>query len=132
MGLRAGWGLEMEPEVEASSCSSGVWGLLSHLAPGPLEPTCSCLGPSLRGVSKCTAGNPDLQMGRVAVITLAWQDSPGHLALAGSQACVRSLPAAPGAGWHWACGLDPQPLVLPPLLQVLGNWGQQGGALGRD
>lgn len=132
MGLRAGWGLQMEPEVEASSRPSGVWGLLSHLAPGPLEPTCSCLGPSLRGVSKCTVGNPDLQMGRVAVITLAWQDSPGHLALAGSQACVRSLPVAPGAGWRWAHGSDLQPLVLPPPLQGLGHRGQQGGALGRD
>ena len=62
MGLRAGLGLEMEPEVVASSCFSGVWGLPSHLAPGPLELTSSCLGPSRRGVSKCTAGNPGLQM----------------------------------------------------------------------
>lgn len=132
MGLRAGWGLEMEPEVAASSCFSGVWGLLSHLALGPLELASSCLGPSPRGVSKCTAGNPDLQMGRVAVITLAWQDSPGHLALAGSQACVRSLPTAPQADWCWARGSDLQPLALPPPLQVLGHRGQQGGALGRD
>ena len=132
MGLRVGWGLETEPEVAASSCFSGVWGLLSHLAPGPLELTSSCLGPSWRGVSKCTAGNPGLQMGRVAVITLAWQDSPGHLALAGSQACVRSLPMAPRADWCWARGSDLQPLALPPLPQVLGHRGQLGGALERD
>ena len=37
----------------------------------------------------------------MAVIAMAWQGSPGHLALAGSQGWVHWLPRAPRAGWHW-------------------------------
>lgn len=101
--------------------------------PGPLEPTCSAWAPPLRGVSKCTVGNADLQMGRVAVITLAWQ-VPWAQPWQGARLVFARCPWR-GAGWRWARGSDLQPLVLPPPLRGLGHRGQQGGeeeAPGRD
>lgn len=111
MGLRAGWGLEMEPEVAASSCFSGVWGLLSHLALGPLELTSSCLPE--RGF-KVHSGKPRPADGQGSrhhpgLAGFPWAPGPGR------EPGLCLLPARGAqADWCWAHGSDLQPLALLP------------------
>lgn len=52
--------------------------------PRPLGGTCSCRFSSFR-VSSAQWETLGCRQGEVVSITMAWQDSPGHLAMAGSQ-----------------------------------------------
>lgn len=63
-------------------------------------------------------------------ITTAWQESPGHLSLAGNQGWVHSLPACLGLAGTGSHGSGPQPLLQLPLLPILGYRGHQGRAWG--
>lgn len=95
--------------------------LQSHLFLGPLGPTSFCLGLSLRRALKCTG-----QGGchRRDLPGSLWAPGPG------GEPGLGTLAAQGARGWlalGQACS-PRQPLMPLSPSQILGHWGQQGGA----